>query len=260
MQIGLQTFTIRELLTSEKLDSTFEKIAALGIQNLELAVDYLPMPFALKTAEAVRSSADKQGLKIRSCQIKYPTSSKDIPLTIAYMQALGAQLLTNSVIDLKLLALGRFGLLRYCDKLDRLKARLASAGIALAHHNHHFEFKRVGGQYALLFMAEHSSIDFVLDTYWTRRAGGDIPALLDALSGRVPAMHLRDFANHPTNPAGSAGTPSKADCEIGHGDINFAAVLRAAEAAGVQYGMIEQKTKTPIESVKLSMRGIHDAI
>ena len=246
MQIGLQTFTVRELLTAEKLDSTFEKIAALGIQNLELAVDYLPMPFTLEIAEAIRASADQHGLKIRSCQIKYPTSSKDIPLTIAYMQALGAQLLTNSVIDLKLLALGRPGLRRYCEKLDKLKSQLVPAGITLAHHNHHFEFKRVGGQYALLFMAEYSTLDFVLDTYWTRRAGGDIPALLDALSGRVPAMHLRDFAG-------------KADCEIGRGDINFAEVLRAAQAAGVQYGMIEQKTKTPLESVQISVRGIHNA-
>ena len=247
MEIGLQTFTIRELLTPDKLNQTLKQIAGMGIKNLELAVDYLPMPFTLETAKAVVVAARENGLQIRSCQIKYPTSSKDIPLTIAYMQALGAQILTNSVIDLKLLALGRPGLLRYCAKLDRLKEQLAPAGIALAHHNHHFEFKRVGGQIALLFMAENSSLNFVLDTYWTQRAGGDIPALLEALRGRVPLMHLRDFAG-------------KADCEIGRGSILFGDVLHAAEKAGVQYGMIEQKTKTPIESVSISLRGVNYAI
>jgi len=247
MEIGLQTFTIRELLTPETLEKTFARIAGMGIKNLELAVDYLPMPFTLETAKTVRAAADQHGLQVRSCQIKYPTSSKDIPLTIAYMQTIGAQILTNSVIDLKLLALGRPGLLRYCEKLDRLKEQLATAGIALAHHNHHFEFKRMGGQTALAFMAEHSSVDFALDTYWTRRAGGDILALLEALRGRVILMHLRDFAG-------------KADCEIGRGDIPFKEVLGAAEQAGVRYGMIEQKTKTPIESVGISLQGVHYAI
>jgi len=247
MQFGLQTFTVRELLTPEALNGTFGKIAGMGIKNLELAVDYLPMPFTLAAAQTVRAAADQHGLQIRSCQIKYPTSSRDIPLTIAYMQELGAQILTNSVIDLKLLALGRPGLRRYCGMLDSLKDQLAPADIALVHHNHHFEFKRVGGQVALLFMAGHSSVGFALDTYWTRRAGGDIPALLEALEGRVLLMHLRDFAG-------------KADCEIGRGDINFADVLRTAEAVGVQYGMIEQKTKTPIESVEISLQGVYHAI
>ena len=247
MQIGLQTFTIRELLTPDKLGKTFAQIAGMGIENLELAVDYLPMPFTLETAKSVRAAADQHGLQIRSCQIKYPISSKDIPLTIAYMQELGAQILTNSVIDLKQLALGRPGLRRYCEKLDRLKGQLNPAGIALAHHNHHFEFKRVGGQIALLFMAEYSCVDFVLDTYWTRRAGGDILALLEALKGRVILMHLRDFAG-------------KADCEIGQGDIPFKEILGAAEKAGVQYGMIEQKTKTPMESVSISLQGVNHAI
>jgi len=240
---GLQTFTIRKLLAPETLGEAFSQVAAMGIENLELAVDYLPMPFTLDTARAVRAAADKHGLHVRSCQIKYPTSSSDIPLTIAYMQELGAQILTNSVIDLKLLARGRPGLLRYCDMLDRLKEQLASAGITLAHHNHHFEFRRVGGQIALLFMAEHSRVDFALDTYWTQRTGGDIPALLDALRGRVPLLHLRDCRG-------------KKDCEIGCGSIDFAEVLRAAEVAGAQYGMIEQKTKTPLESLTVSMQNL----
>ena len=248
MEIGLQTFTIRELLTPDTLDRTFAQIAGMGIHNLELAVDYLPMPFTLETAKTVRAAADQHGLQVRSCQIKYLTSSKDIPLTIAYMQELGAQILTNSVINLKLLALGRPGLRHYCEKLDSLKERLAPAGIALAHHNHHFEFKRVGGQTALLFMAGHSSVDFALDTYWTRRSGGDILSLMEAMKGRVVLMHLRDFA----------GAPGRADCEIGRGDIPFGEVLQAAEAAGVTYGMIEQKTDTPIESVEISLQGVNN--
>ena len=247
MQIGLQTFTVRKILTPDTLSDIFAKIAALGIENLELAVDYLPMPFTLETAKAVRAAAEKSHLRICSCQIKYATSSANIDLTAAYMHTLDAKILTNSVIDLKALALGKGALLRYCEKLGWLKEKLAAQGVTLAHHNHNYEFKRIGSQSALLFMAENSTLDFVLDTYWTQRARGDILALLKALHGRVPLMHLRDFAG-------------KGDCEVGQGEIDFAQVLRAAQAAGVQYGMIEQRTQTPLESVEISLWGIHHAI
>ena len=247
MQIGLQTFTIRKLLTPETLDETFAKIAAMGIENLELAVDYFSMPFTLETAKTVREAANRQSLQVRSCQIKYATSAANIDLTAAYMHALGAKILTNSVIDLKALALGRGALLRYCEKLGRLQEKLAAQSIMLAHHNHNYEFKRIGKQSALLFMAENSALDFVLDTYWTKLAGGDILALLGALKDRVPVMHLR-------------GCDGKGDCEVGRGEIDFSQVLRAAEVSGVCFGMIEQRTKTPLESVKISLQGVNHAI
>jgi len=56
-------------------------------------------------------------------------------------------------------------------------------------------------------------------------------------------LHLRDCKG-------------RKDCEIGRGSIDFAEVLRAAEKAGAQYGMIEQKTKTPVESVSISLHNL----
>jgi len=248
MELGLQTFTLHKLLRKPgDFDRYFARLAGMGIKNLELAVDYLPMAFSLDGAQLIHAAAQKHGLRIRSCQIKYAASSKDIANTTAFMQALGAEILVNSTIDLKLLNQGEKGLKNYCEMLEALRAKLAPAGIALAHHNHHYEFLRIGDGNALSFLAKNTSIDFALDTYWCQKGGGSAPALLDDLKGRVPVMHLRDFAITKRGLL-TGGT----DCEIGRGNISFGAILKAAEAAGVRYGMVEQKTKTPMESIALS--------
>lgn len=276
MEIGLQTFTVRKLIRTPKaLDETFGKLAALGLHNLELAVDYLAFPFTPDTARMIGAVAKRCGLRIASCQIKYATAAKDVPATIVFMQELGAEILVNSVIDMKLLNKGVGGLLRHCEMLEALREKLAPGGISLAHHNHHYEFLRVAdlslttfgrghrtSDYinvkarrstdvvsVLDFMAANSSVDFTLDTYWCQRGGGNVIALLEELKGRAPVMHLRDFTLTKRGLVTGG-----ADCACGQGNIPFGAVLRAAEAAGVRYGMIEQNTKTPLESVGVSAK------
>lgn len=250
MEIGLQTFTLHQLLRKPAdFDKYFAMLAAMGVKNLELAVDYLPLPFTVQTAKMINEAAKKNSLQIRSCQIKYATSSENTANTIAYMKELGAEILVNSAIDLKLLNRGEEGLLKYCGLLEELQAGLGD--IVLAHHNHHFEFLRVGGGNALAFMAEHTPLSFALDTYWCQKGGGNVLALLDSLRGRAPVLHLRDFGITRRGLL----TGGK-DCEIGRGNIPFEAILKKAEEAGARFGMIEQKTKTPMESIQASVNAL----
>lgn len=253
MQIGLQTFTVRKLLRTPKdVDTTFRAVAALGVENLEIAVDYLNFPFTEATARMLAEAAARHGLRVASCQIKYETASADIAKTAEWMHILGAKTAVNSVIDLALLAKGREGVLRCCGRLNDLAKRLAAHDIAFAHHNHHYEFTRTNGQIVLDIMTENfDGVGLALDTYWCQKGGGNVIELLERLHGRVPVMHLRDFA---LSRAGllTGGT----DAAIGEGAIPFGAVLKAAEAAGVGCGMIEQKTKRPMEDVGKSVKAL----
>ncbi|MCL2024115.1 MAG: sugar phosphate isomerase/epimerase [Oscillospiraceae bacterium] len=252
MQIGLQTFTVRKLMkTPGLLERTFAKLSQLGVVNLELAVDYLSFPFNTGTAKLVAKAARENGIAVRSCQIKYSTAAKDVPATAAFMGELGAEFVVNSLIDLKLLHKGEAGLGKYCSMLNVLGERLAKDGIRLAHHNHHYEFIRVGDKNALEYLAQNSDVLFALDTYWIQRGGGNILTLLEELRGRVPILHLRDYAMTKSTLLGAGR-----DCEIGRGSIPFKAVLKTAEICGVQYGMIEQNTKTPLTSIEVSLGGI----
>jgi sugar phosphate isomerase/epimerase len=78
-----------------------------------------------------------------------------------------------------------------------------------------------------------------MDAFWVSVGGNDPVELLKKYSGRVPLMHLKD------KPAGMPvqynESVAKTDFkEVGAGSLDFAAILRAASAAGVKHYFVEQ--------------------
>ena len=69
---------------------------------------------------------------------------------------------------------------------------------------------------------------FTLDTYWVQAGGGDPAQWLEMLKGRIPAIHLKDFAF------------GRKMAVVGEGNINFDRVFEKAEAGGTQYMLVEQ--------------------
>jgi sugar phosphate isomerase/epimerase len=249
MKIGLQTYTCRSVMKNEQeIDKTFALISGMGIKHIELAVDYLKMPFTQKTAALIAKIANNHGIETASCQIRYNTAAKDTKFTAEFMHILGAEYVSNSVIDLSLLKKGKEGVLRYCEQLNRLDEKLKQQGIFLSHHNHHYEFLKFEEKTVLELMRQNFSGLFTIDTYWCQKGGGNILTLLEDFRGRVPILHLRDYKLKPTGLVFGGGT----DCEAGKGNLPFMQILEKAKWAGVKFGMIEQSTKTPIESIKSS--------
>lgn len=249
MLLGLQTFTVRKLMSDEAgIDKTFASLSRLGFARLELAVDYLPLPFESATAKTISSLAEKHGLKVVSCQIKHKTASADIEKTAEFMNILGAGIVTNSVFDLKLLSKGAKGVAEYCGRLNDLNERLCKKGLALAHHNHHYEFLRFENENVLNIMKRSFEGGFALDTFWCQKGGGNILSLLNEFGSRVLLLHLRDYAINPFSLI-SSGT----DAAAGRGNLPFADILAAAKANGVQFGFIEQKSRNPLEDCRHSI-------
>ncbi|MDR1629036.1 MAG: hypothetical protein LBS36_02315 [Oscillospiraceae bacterium] len=248
MKIGLQTFTTRALMKTDRgVDETFSFAAEQGLTCVELAVDYLKQPFTAATAKMIAAAAARHGIQVASCQIRYKTAAKDPSLTAEYMHILGAQIISNSVIDLTLLTKGKDGILRYCESLNALAQTLTEQSILLSHHNHHYEFLKYEGESVLNIMRGAFSGLFTLDTYWCQKGGGNVLTILDDFEGRIPILHLRDFQIKPLGLLQGGS-----DCEAGEGNLPFAAILKKAGQCGVRFGMIEQKTKTPKESVQTS--------
>lgn len=104
-------------------------------------------------------------------------------------------------------------------------------GLYFMYHNHDHEFKKYDGKLIIDHIADRFSPDelgFTLDTFWVQAGGGDPAAWLEKLSGRVPCIHLKDFAY------------GKKMAVLGEGNINFDRVFTAAEAAGTEYMLVEQ--------------------
>lgn len=108
---------------------------------------------------------------------------------------------------------------------------LKDHGKYFMYHNHDREFLKLDGKTILAHLAEQTPADlmgFTFDTYWAQRGGADPACWLEQLAGRVPAIHLKDYAYGAQMAV------------IGEGNINFDRVFQAAEKAGTRYMLVEQ--------------------
>ena len=127
---------------------------------------------------------------------------------------------------------------------DKLKAD--PAGVARDHQNHDQEFKKENGKLIIERLAEITAPDemgFTLDTFWVQAGGGDPAQWLEKLSGRVPCIHLKDYAY------------GRKMAVIGEGNINFDRVFEKAESAGTEYMLVEQDDcngENPLDCLKRS--------
>lgn len=104
-------------------------------------------------------------------------------------------------------------------------------GALLMYHNHDQEFQHLDGLPILQRLAERFDPDamgFTLDTFWVQAGGGDPAAWLDRLSGRVPCIHLKDFAY------------GRKMAVLGEGNLNFDRILASADRAGTETLLVEQ--------------------
>jgi sugar phosphate isomerase/epimerase len=243
VRLGVQTYTIREA-ARRNLPEALARLKALGVTSVELA----RITFSPENAAIVRAS----GLAVTSIQAKYKQLSQDFDAMLAFCGAVDCKIVVVSVLPLSCILGGERPLRAFAARLDGLAARYREQGIALAFHHHDFEFKKLGGyggrsKFELLVEESSPAVKFVLDTYWAKRAGEDPCRLITWLGGRLAGLHLRDHA------AVRKGTRSiHSDTELGRGDIDFAAVIKAASPFA-SYAAIEQKSDAPFKSLGISL-------
>jgi len=137
---------------------------------------------------------------------------------------------------------------------------LAGEGITLQYHNHNFEFQKfggrggVGGRTGLDVLYRHSDprwLQAEIDVAWVSRGGGDPAAWCLRVKGRMDQVHLKDWAIVGGEPVWT---------EVGEGNLNMPAVLRACKAAGVRTYIVEQDlwpaTNDPFKSIEISLKNL----
>jgi sugar phosphate isomerase/epimerase len=138
-----------------------------------------------------------------------------------------------------------------CEKLDAAGKVLVEAGLSLSYHNHAVEFlpSPAGKGTAMDYILAHTRpayLSMELDTYWAAVGGVDPAGFCARLPGRLPLLHLKDFKLTPEQ--------KPMFCEIGYGNLDFKAIIPAAEKSGCKWFIVEQDTcpGDPFESVRMS--------
>ncbi len=240
MKIGAQFYTLHDFCkTLEKFEEALKRVADIGYKNVQISgtCEYEPEWLAEKLKE--------NGLK---CVLTHIPADKLIgdPKQVA---------LNHDVFDCKYVGLGWYGfdeekedqtfkhfVEKYIPVMDALKEN----GKYFMYHNHDQEFRKYNGETVLSRLAREIPADkmgFTLDTFWVQAGGGDPALWLENLKGRVPCIHLKDFAY------------GKKMAVLGEGNINFDRVFEKAETAGTEYMLVEQDDcygEDPFECLKRS--------
>jgi sugar phosphate isomerase/epimerase len=243
-KIALQLWTLREHLQTEAdVARTFARVREIGYEHVELS-GLVRMP-----AVQVRALAAAAGLGI----VGTHEDAREIlgePRKVAdRLSELGCRFTAYPHPHRPLETLDH--VFKLADDLSRAGEVLRSRGQLLTYHNHALEFRKLAGKAILDWLYERTDpvmLHGELDTYWVQAGGGDPAGYCARLSGRLPLLHLKDYAidgkNEPTMAA------------LGEGNLNFPIILREADAAGCEWFIVEQERgfADPFAAIAVSLR------
>ena len=151
---------------------------------------------------------------------------------------------------------GADGVHKFLSELAPVAEQLAEVGMDFSYHNHNHEFAKWDGKTWFEMLVEQSDpahLKLEIDTYWVQAGGADPAYWVRRCAGRQPLLHLKDMIVTPQREQRFA--------EIGEGNLNWPAILEAAEEAGVEWYCVEQDQsyeRDPFESLAISYRNLNE--
>ena len=251
--VGVQLYTVRSVLP-KKPEETLRAIEKIGYREVEATYDNLdkiwpalkatslkPVSIHLDENDIMNGSDDK----IR----KVIDRVKEHGFTYAVFAWVPPE--------------KRGGLDRMrglAEKLNKTGEKCRDAGLKFCYHNHAFEFQPMNGTtrfQVLVDTLDKNLVGLELDCFWVSVAGHDPVEVLKQVSGRVELLHLKDKAKGYPVRYNEEVAPSTFK-EVGNGSLDWPAILRAAEAAGVSHYFVEQDATPgdPVESLRQSFNYI----
>lgn len=235
-QIAAQMFTVRDFTkTAEGLAETLVKISRIGYPAVQMSgVGAMGGPAPLVTAEQARAMLDDNNLQCIATHRSFDDLKTRTDDEIAFHRTLGCDFTAVGSIG-PYGAQGEAGYRQFVADAVPVIARLKDAGIRFGYHNHDFEFAGIGQGGRTLYdvLIEEGGPDLMLeiDVYWASHAGLNPERLIERSIGRVPVIHVKDKEVVKEGPVMAA---------VGEGNLDWAHLIPACRAAGVEWYAVEQ--------------------
>jgi len=242
LPIAVQMWTLRSLPT---LEDQLKAVQAAGVRAVEVINTHG------LSAEELKALLDQYSLQVTSMHLHTPMSelTDNLDELIQTSRTLGTDRIVMPWIPPENRPTDAAGWITIGELLGEAARKVEAAGLTLAWHNHDFEMVEFDGKTALelIFETAGPALKAELDVAWIAVAGRDPVEFLNKYSGRVFAIHAKDKAGegHPEQEMGLA--------DVGAGVIDWNRLLSAANAAGVQWYIIEHDAPgDPATSIKNS--------
>lgn len=220
-----------------QIPMTPENVAELDRSRSELGMDIAALSVAMETPKGRPGDS----LKDHFDKIVEDAKRLDTTLLRIGMLPFPAMKSIGAVID-------------FAKQANEYAERLQEQGLGLYYHNHHIEFAKFDGKYMLDIIAENSpAMGMEIDVHWVQRGGLDPVRTLEKYAGSTAMVHLKDYRIGQL-PESAFGLLETGDfkgfmtefkdvvqfAEVGEGNLDFPAIIPAAQAAGARYLLVEQ--------------------
>lgn len=224
MQIGAQFYTLREHCKNlEDFALSLRKVADIGYKTVQISAT---CPFE---AEWLRAELNKNGLACVLTHTPVPRLTGELDKVCDDHKVFGCHHVGLGYYSFDESKGDTYE--KFMETFKPVAEGIAANGLQFMYHNHDNEFRKIGGKLVMEKLMEDftpQQMGFTVDTFWVQAGGADPAQWIEKLAGRIPCIHLKDFAY------GRKMAP------IGEGNINFDRVFEKAAAGGCQYMLVEQ--------------------
>jgi len=255
-RIGVQAMMLKGAVQELGLFETLRKVAEIGFGVLEVS------QIAMTESNVRELTRARNELGFDICAVsaaldKSGTSgdalTTDFDKVVSDAHVLGATMVRIGMLPLASIR-SIESLHAFADAAESMARRLEERQLRLHYHNHHIEFTKFDGRYALDVIAERSpSVGLELDVHWLQRGGVDPRQTIERFAGRVSMIHLKDFRVRVLSEEAeehlAAGEFAEFThrfndvvefAEVGEGNLDWAGIIPASIEAGARYLVVEQ--------------------
>jgi sugar phosphate isomerase/epimerase len=240
VRLAVQLYTLRNRLAGD-LEGTLGALAQTGAREVELAGLYG------RDASELRRILDAAGLSACSAHVPLPRFEDELEVVLEEARALGAETLVVPSVPAPQ---SEGDAASVVERITAARAAVKEAGFGFAYHNHDFEFGAHDLWGRLLRARE---LELEPDVGWLRVAGKDPVAVLGELAGRIALVHAKDVRR-------SDG--GWEDVVAGDGELDWAAIARAARAGGAHHLVVEldNPSEDPLDDVARSLATLREVV
>ena len=236
---GMVSYTYRNSFQKD-IATTLDTVKRLGITNIEFSNLFG------RTASEIKQLLDARGMQCTSFGTNYDDLLNKTKQVAENAKALGASFVRVAWIPHdKATPFTIEHAKKAVDDFNKVGKILKDEyGLTFCYHNHGYEFLPYENGTFFDYIVANTQpeyVSFEMDILWVAHPGKNPVELLNKYGNRFKLMHVKDLRKGIVGDF-SGGTPVENDVALGTGQIDVAAVIKAAQKSSIQYYYIEDES------------------
>ena len=221
-EFAIQLYSVRDVMEGNYL-GILDKLGknGFGYTGVEFA------GFGGLAIDEVKKALADNGLKPISSHTGIERLLNNRDEEIAYQKAVGIEYIICPWADMET----KEDVLALAKQLTPVAEKITAAGMKFGYHNHAHELVKDDGEYLLDILFDNLPDETImeLDVFWTEYAGIDTLGYMEKHKNRLELIHIKQIGK------------DKENVELDKGLIDFANLIKKAQAIGVKHFILEQE-------------------